>query len=193
MSTDLNSVFLIGRLTRDVELTYLQSGSAVARFSLAVNRSTKSGDQWVDEASYFDVSLYGKQAESLKQYLLKGKQIGVQGSLKQDRWEKDGQKFSKVAIIANNVELLGGGQSQGGSYGQPQGGYSQPQNGYQQRPPMQNSYAQQGAAYGGQPQQGNPYGGYPQAGAPGNIPSNGYPPPPQDNFPQQEFPEDIPF
>ena len=108
MSTDLNSVFLIGRLTRDVELTYLQSGSAVARFSLAVNRSTKSGDQWVDEASYFDVSLYGKQAESLKQYLLKGKQIGVQGSLKQDRWEdqQTGQKRSFVKIVANDIQLL---------------------------------------------------------------------------------------
>jgi single-strand DNA-binding protein len=105
---DLNSVFLIGHLTRDMVLEYLQSGTAMGKISLAVNRSVKKNDQWTDEASFFDVSLFGKQAESLKQSLVKGKQIAVCGELKQDRWEKDGQKFSKVQIVANNVQLLGG-------------------------------------------------------------------------------------
>ena len=115
MATDLNSVVVIGRLTRDAEVSYFQSGSAVARMSIAVNRSRKENEQWISEVNYFDVSLFGKQAETLKQYLLKGKQIAVQGALRQDRWEKDGQKFSKVYIVANNIELLGGSRSDGGS------------------------------------------------------------------------------
>lgn len=111
--TDLNHVTLIGRLTRDVgsderSFGYLQNGQARANLSIAVNRSVKKNEQWVDEVSYFDVTLWGKQAESLKPYLLKGKQIAVEGYLKQERWEKDGQKNSRVSITAINVQLLGG-------------------------------------------------------------------------------------
>ncbi|QTQ11788.1 single-stranded DNA-binding protein [Treponema parvum] len=111
--TDLNHVTIIGRLTRDVgtderSFGYLPSGQARANVSLAVNRSRKNGDQWVDEVSYFDVTIWGKQAESLKPYLTKGKQIAVEGYLRQDRWEKDGQKNSRVTITATNVQLLGG-------------------------------------------------------------------------------------
>lgn len=127
--TDLNSVVLIGRLTRDAELSYLQSGSAVAKMSIATNRNKKEGEQWVGVVDYFDISLFGKQAEVLKQYLLKGKQIAVQGNLRQDRWEKDGQKFSKVYVVASNVELLGGrSDSSGGS-----GGYT-PRASYNAKP-----------------------------------------------------------
>ena len=110
---DLNHVTLIGRLTRDAELKYTPGGLAISSFSIAVNRRRKNGDQWVDEVSYFDINLYGKPAESLKQYLTKGKQVAVDGELRQDRWEKDGQKFSRVSIVANNVQLLGG-KSEGG-------------------------------------------------------------------------------
>jgi len=121
--TDINQVVLVGRLTRDVgadekSFAYLPSGQARANVSIAVNRSRKNGDQWVDEVNYFDITIWGKQAENLKPYLLKGKQIAVEGYLKQDRWEKDGQKFSRVTITANNVQLLGGksdnGQQTGG-------------------------------------------------------------------------------
>lgn len=105
---DVNEVILIGRLTKDMELKYLQSGSAVGKLSVAVNRSVKRGDQWVDEASFFETTLFGKQAEALKQYLTKGKQVALSGFLKQDRWEKDGQKFSKVQIVCSFVQLLGG-------------------------------------------------------------------------------------
>lgn len=105
---DVNEVILIGRLTKDMELKYLQSGSAVGKLSVAVNRSVKRGDQWVDEASFFEATLFGKQAEALKQYLTKGKQVALSGFLKQDRWEKDGQKFSKVQIVCSSVQLLGG-------------------------------------------------------------------------------------
>lgn len=105
---DLNHVTLIGRLTKDAELKYTQGGLAISSFSIAVNRRRKNGDEWIDEVSYFDVNLYGKPAESLKQYLTKGKQVAVDGELRQDRWVKDGQNHSKVSIAANNVQLLGG-------------------------------------------------------------------------------------
>lgn len=115
MANDINHVTIVGRLTRDAEISYLPSGVAVAKISIAVNRSRKNGDQWVDEVSYFDSAIFGKTAENLKPYLSKGKQIGLEGHLKQDRWEKDGQKFSKISIIADNVQLLGGKSDGGGS------------------------------------------------------------------------------
>ena len=111
--TDLNHVVLIGRLTRDLgaderSFAYLPTGQARANISIAVNRSKKTGDTWGDEVNYFDVTIFGKTAENLKPYLLKGKQIAIDGYLKQDRWEKDGQKQERVTIVADNVQLLGG-------------------------------------------------------------------------------------
>ena len=113
---DINHVVLVGRLTRDAELKYTANGQAVCKFSIAVNRRRKNGDQWEDEANYFDVVLWGRQGESLNQYLLKGKSVGVDGELRQDRWQQDGQNRSKVEIVANNIQLLGGspGAGQGG-------------------------------------------------------------------------------
>lgn len=111
--TDLNHVVLIGRLTQDLgsderSFGYVGNGQARANVSIAVNRSKKEGDQWVEEVNYFFVTIWGKTAENLKPYLTKGKQICVEGHLKQDRWEKDGQKQSRVSIVADNVQLLGG-------------------------------------------------------------------------------------
>jgi single-strand DNA-binding protein len=134
--TDLNRVVLIGRLTRDAELKYTAGGQAVCKFSIAVNRRKKSGDQWLDEANFFDVVLWGKSGESLNQYLLKGKMVGVDGELRQDRWEQDGQNRSKVEIVAANLQLLGGGAPGGGSasYGQGNGGSPERRSdGYQER------------------------------------------------------------
>ena len=116
--TDLNHVVLIGRLTKDLgtderSFGYVANGQARANVSIAVNRSKKTGDQWGDEVNYFDITIWGKTAENLKPYLTKGKQIAIDGYLKQDRWEKDGQKMSKVTIVANNVQLLGG-KNEGG-------------------------------------------------------------------------------
>lgn len=105
-TADINRVIEIGRLTRDAEVSYTPGGMAIAKFSIAVNRRVKNGDGWADEANYFDVQVFGKQAEGLKPYLLKGKMVGIDGYLKQDRWEKDGQKFSKVTINANDIQLL---------------------------------------------------------------------------------------
>ncbi len=105
---DINHVTLIGRLTRDCELKYTSGGMAIASFAIAVNRRRKNGDQWVEEASFFDINLFGKSAEGLKQYLVKGKQVAIEGELRQDRWEQDGQPRSKVVVIANSVQLIGG-------------------------------------------------------------------------------------
>jgi len=110
---DLNHVVLIGRLTREAELKYTAGGQAVCKFSIAVNRRKKSGDQWEDEANFFDIVVWGRQGESLHPYLLKGKMVGVDGELRQDRWQQDGQNRSKIEIIANYLQLLGGGPSSG--------------------------------------------------------------------------------
>jgi single-strand DNA-binding protein len=121
---DINHVVLVGRLTRDAELKYTANGQAVSKFSIAVNRRKKSGEQWVEEANFFDVILWGRQGEAVNQYLLKGKQVGVDGELRQDRWEQDGQTRSRVEIVANNLQLLGGSPGGGApSYGQGNGAY----------------------------------------------------------------------
>jgi single-strand DNA-binding protein len=107
---DINHVVIIGRLTRDAELKYTANGQAVAKFSIAVNRRKRQGDEWVDEANFFDIVLWGKQAEAIQPYLVKSKMVGIDGELRQDRWQQDGQNRSKVEIIANYVQMLGGGQ-----------------------------------------------------------------------------------
>ena len=112
--TDLNHVIEIGRITRDIgerDFAYTTGGTARLNLSIAVNRSEKRGGERSNRASYFDVTVWGKQAENIKPYLHKGKQIAVDGFLDQQRWEKDGQKYSKVVIIANNVQLLGGNEN----------------------------------------------------------------------------------
>ncbi len=104
---DTNSVLLIGRLTRDSEVRYTRNGSAVSSFSIAVNRRRKSGEQWIDEVSYFEINLFGKAAENLAQYLIKGRQVAVNGELRQDRWtDGEGRAKSKVFIVADSIQLL---------------------------------------------------------------------------------------
>ncbi len=143
MANDINSVTLVGRLTRDAELKYTGGGTAVCKMSIAVNRSRKSGDQWQEEAHFFDIVVWGRQGEAIHQYLTKGKQIAVQGELRQNRWEQNGQQRSKVEINAQNVQLLGG---PGGSRNESGPAYnSRPNNG-----PAQNNGP---ANYGGGPEQ----------------------------------------
>lgn len=113
MASDINQVILMGRITRDVgsderSFGFLPTGSAKAEIGLAVNRAKKVGDKWEEEANFFNVILFGKRAEALKPYLLKGTQIVVVGHLKQDRWEKDGKKNSRITIIADDLKLVGG-------------------------------------------------------------------------------------
>jgi single-strand DNA-binding protein len=130
---DINHVVLVGRLTRDADLKYTNTGLAICNFSIAVNRRRKQGDQWVEEASFFNVVLMGRMGEAISQYLVKGKQVGVEGELRQNKWEQDGQPRSRVEIFANNIQLLGGrGGSGGGS-----GGYDDDSS-YNSRPPRRN-------------------------------------------------------
>ncbi len=122
--SDLAVAVVVGRLTRDAELKYTNSGQAVCHFSVATSSRRKKGDQWVEESSFWDVDFWGKGGESINQYLTKGKLVAVEGSMRQDRWEQDGQTRSKTLITANTVQLLGssGGQGgQGGSFDRSQG------------------------------------------------------------------------
>lgn len=113
MANDVNRYVVVGRLTADANMQYTPGGMAICNFSIAVNRSVKKGDQWVDEANFFEVKGFGKQAENLKPYLLKGKQVAIDGYLHQDRWQdkETGANRSKVVINANDIQLLGGGQN----------------------------------------------------------------------------------
>lgn len=146
----MNMVVLIGRLTRDCELRYTNSGTAVCKLSLAVNRRKRSGDNWEDEVSFFDVVIWGKQGEAISRYLEKGKQISVGGELRQSRWEQDGQTRSRIEVVANNVQLLGGGSgpgqaSQMSGNSQP-GGYQNKSGGNQgqQQRPQKNDFSYSG-------------------------------------------------
>lgn len=110
---NIDSVVLIGNLTHDIgekDFGYVgnEKGTAKLSFNIAVNDYKKVNGEYTNVVYFFDVVLWGKQAESIKPYLTKGKTLGVSGKLIQDRWEKDGQKFSKVYINADNVQLLGG-------------------------------------------------------------------------------------
>ena len=126
---DVNKVVLIGRTTRDIserDFGYTTGGTARLNLSIAVNRSEKRNGAWQDKVSYFDVTVWGKTAENIKAYLHKGKQIAIDGYLDQQRWEKDGVKYSKVVIIADSVQLLGGnenGQQSAPQAQQPAGDY----------------------------------------------------------------------
>ena len=117
MAGDMNVVVLVGRLTRNADLRYSQNGmSSVLRFSIAVNARRRSADgNWVDEPNFFDCVYFSKTAEAMSQYLEKGRQVAIQGELRQSRWEgQDGQSRNRVEIYVNNLTLLSQSQSQGG-------------------------------------------------------------------------------
>lgn len=109
-----NRVILVGNLTRDVELRYIPSGSAVTDISLAVNERVKRNEQWVEEAHFFDVTLWGRTAEVAAEYLSKGSSVLIEGRLRLDRWEQDGQKRSKVKIVGERMQMLGSRSGGGG-------------------------------------------------------------------------------
>lgn len=123
-----NRVILVGNLTRDIDLKYLQSGTAVTELGLAVNdrRKTQTGE-WVDETTFVDVTLWGRTAEIASEYLSKGSQILIEGRLKLDTWETDGQKRSKLRVVGQTMQMLGArGQAGGGGGGNRGGGQSSP-------------------------------------------------------------------
>ena len=102
----LNSVQIMGNLTKDPEIKYIASGKAVCNLSIANNRVFTSNGQKTTEVSYFDVEVWGAVAENCAKYLAKGRGIIVEGRLRQDRWEKDGKTQSRVRISANNIHFL---------------------------------------------------------------------------------------
>jgi single-strand DNA-binding protein len=120
--TSFNKVILMGNLTRDPEVRYAASGKAVATFAVAVNRKSKQGDETKEEVSYFDIVVFGKQAENCGQYLNKGDSVLIDGKLQQRRWDdKDtGAKRSKVEVAAQSVTFMPKRQSSGGGSGHSQ-------------------------------------------------------------------------
>ena len=107
--TDTNKVVIIGRLTRDAEMKYTNNGLAISNFSIAMSKSIKQNDQWVDTTIFInDLSLFGKRAEGLNQYLTKGQQVAINGCLDVDNWEQEGKKRSKLKVHISDIQLLGG-------------------------------------------------------------------------------------
>jgi single-strand DNA-binding protein len=103
-----NRVVLMGNLTRDIEVKYIQSGTAVANASLAVNEKRKDNNgQWVEDVTFVDLTLWGRTAEVAGEYLSKGSPVLVEGRLKQEQWEKDGQKRSKMIVVVEKLQMIG--------------------------------------------------------------------------------------
>ena len=146
-----NRVVLVGNLTRDVELRNTPSGTAVTDVGLAVNDRVKRNNEWVDETTFVDVTLWGRQAEVANEYLSKGAPVLIEGRLKLDTWEQEGQKRSKLRVVGEKMQMLGS-RSGGGSGGGQSGGGSRPQSGGQMQPGGQGDYA--GAGYGDVPMSG---------------------------------------
>jgi len=133
----VNLVVLLGNVTRDIEVKFLQSGMAVCDIGLAVNNRRKNANgEWIEEPCFVDCTAFGKTAECAGNYLAKGRQVHITGHLVFQQWEsQDGQKRSKLKVIVDNLTLVGGkpdGQ-QGG--GQGNGGSRQPRGNSAAHPP----------------------------------------------------------
>ena len=118
-----NKVILMGNLTRDPELRYTSSGYAIANLAIATNRKWKDQEgNPKEEVTYIEISAFGKQAELIGEYLQKGKGIHIEGRLRLDQWEDKttGQKRSKLGVVLERFQFVGGGQAGGGGGGAPQ-------------------------------------------------------------------------
>jgi single-strand DNA-binding protein len=116
MARSFNQVILMGNLTRDPELRTTPNGTSVCSFSLALNRSYKGADgNWQEATDYIDVVAWGPLGERVSQYLSKGRPCLVNGRLQSRSWEQDGQKRSKVEVVAQDVTFLGGAGGGSGS------------------------------------------------------------------------------
>lgn len=108
--TDLNTVIITGNVVHDIGEKDLRKVGETTKLSItiATNKSVKSNGEWKNKASFFEVVLWGRLADNLRPYLVKGKSVAIVGTLDQDTWEKEGQKQSKIYITANELKLLGG-------------------------------------------------------------------------------------
>lgn len=114
--SDINSVVVVGHLTRDIELRYSASGFAIGKTAIAINQNKKdAAGNWTTIGHFFDVTILGKTAENVSKYAKKGSQIGINGHLELQQWEKDGNKYSKVVIVADNVQFCGAKPEQNAS------------------------------------------------------------------------------
>lgn len=137
-----NRVILLGNVTRDLELRYTPSGTAVTDIGLAVNdRWKNAAGEWIEEVTFVDVTLWARTAEVASEYLSKGSPVLIEGRLKLDSWEtNDGQKRSKLKVVGERMQFIGsrGGGGDGG------GGGSRPaarqESDYSQEPPRQDDY-----------------------------------------------------
>ena len=118
---NFNRVILAGNLTRDPELRYTPNGKAVARIGMAINRSWKNdAGETKEEVTFVDVDAFGRQAEVIAQYMKKGSPLLVEGRLKLDQWDdkQTGQKRSKLGVVVEGFQFLGGGNREGGGGGE---------------------------------------------------------------------------
>jgi len=119
-----NKVILIGNLTRDPDLRATSNGSYICKLGLAVNRTfqTRDGERR-EETTFIDIDAFGKQAEVISKYMRKGRPIMVEGRLKLDQWESDGQKRSRLGVVLENFQFLGSRDDAAGAHSR--GGYEQ--------------------------------------------------------------------
>jgi single-strand DNA-binding protein len=159
-----NRVILIGNLTRDIELRYLPSQMAVADIGLAVNDRRKNANgEWIEETTFVDVTVWGRTAEVMSEYLSKGSPVFIEGRLKLDSWEQDGQKRSKLKVVCERMQLIGakgqGGQGAPGGQGGPPRSAGRPAPQRNQASQYNNQAPPPDEAYDPGPEPGEPSGG----------------------------------
>lgn len=110
-----NKVILLGNVTRNPELRYIPgSGTAVVKTALAVNRKFKTGAETREEVMFIDIVIFGKQAETIAEYVTKGMPLLVEGRLSQNTWEQDGQKRTKHEIVVDTFQMVSGRRDRAG-------------------------------------------------------------------------------
>ena len=105
--SSFNRVIVMGNLTRDPELRYVAKRIAVSDLGLAINDRIKKDGEWTEEVTFVDVTLWGRTAEVANEYLTKGSPVLIEGRLKYETWEKDGQKRSKLKIVCDRMQMIG--------------------------------------------------------------------------------------
>ncbi|MFC5050652.1 single-stranded DNA-binding protein [Rubritalea spongiae] len=148
--SSFNKVMLMGNVTRDIEVRYTPKGTAVTDIGVACNRRVKQGEEWVDETTFVDVTLWGRTAELAGQYLSKGRGVFIEGRLQLDTWQdsQTGKQRSRLKVVGENMQFIGGGGGGGNGGGQQR---QQPQGAPQQQVSPQSQQAAPPQQQGGSP------------------------------------------
>lgn len=178
-----NRVVLVGNITRDIELRYTPGGMAVVDVGLAINEKRKSAStgDWVDDTVFVEVTLWGRNAEVASEYLGKGSSVLIEGKLKYDTWETDGQKHSKLRVVGEKIQFLGspkGSNPSGGTVRTDAPKASQPSGSSpasETRQPDANSSGDSGSSSSGAVQSGGSQSGVREAQPTGDGPGYGDP------------------